>query len=518
MVHTRRPLCLCFVAFALVLPSRRAVAADINADPSDYESALSAMQPGDTLHLASGTYSDLLVIQNLNGSENEWITIEGPASGEPAVFVADPGPCCNTVEIIDSSYVALKNLTIDGNDVGGAFGISAKDGSNNLVHHITVEGCTFLNHDNGQQTVAISTKTPTWGWTIRNNRIIGAGTGMYLGNSNGNEPFVAGLIEYNLIQDTLGYNMQIKWQNPRPDVSGMPTGPSSTIIRHNVFIKSDRPSPNGDRPNLLVGGFPDSGAGSEDLYEIYGNVFHHNPRESLVQASGRVSIHDNIFVDVDGTALLLRDHDLPLRFASVYNNTIFGAGRGIHVGSTATQGASVFGNLIFADTAISGSIDDERDNLTDTSANAAQYVAEPSMSLGAVDFYPLAGQCEGSAIDMSSVSTDLDYDVDFNGTSKGAFTFRGAYAGDGVNPGWALDEEIKEPSGGSAGGSGSGGTGGTSGGSGAGGTAGTSGSGGAAGSGGGSGGAAAGSGGNLRWRGWGFGGFGRQPCCRGSRR
>ena len=51
-----------------------------------------------------------------------------------------------------------------------------------------------------------------------------------------------------------------------------------------MFIKGDQPSPDGDRPNLLVDGFPDTGAGSSDLYEIYGNFFYHNPREALLQA------------------------------------------------------------------------------------------------------------------------------------------------------------------------------------------------------------------------------------------
>jgi hypothetical protein len=447
--------------------STGALAADIQAGPDDYKPAVAALQPGDTLHLASGLYSDLLVINDLQGTESQPIVIEGPSSGEPAVFIADPGPCCNTVEIRNSSYVVLRNITVDGNGVDGAFGVSAKDGSSNRVHHITLEGCTFVGHDAGQQTVAISTKTPTWGWVIRGNKIVGAGTGMYLGNSNGNEPFVAGVIENNLIADTMGYNIQIKWQNPRPDVDGMPTGPSSTIVRHNVFLKNDRPSPSGDRPNLLLGGFPDTGAGADDLYEVYGNVFHGNTRESLVQASGRVSIHDNVFVDVAGTAITLQNHDLPLKLARVYNNTIFGAGKGIGVGSAASQGASVFGNLIFADTGISGSVDDERDNLVDTVANAAQYVKAPSVELGAMDFYPLDGKCEGSGIDMSKASDDLDHEVDFNGTSKGGYTFRGAYAGDGTNPGWAIDEAIKDtagsvPVGGSGGEGGAAGSGGSS--------------------------------------------------------
>jgi hypothetical protein len=427
-------------AALLLVPVARA--ADYNANPSDYRSQLSSLAPGDTLHLEAGTYPDLLVIDGLGGSGDAWITITGPETGDPAVFTADPGPCCNTVEITNSSYVAIRNITVDGTMVDGAFGLSAKGGTSNLVHHITVEGCIFINHDTHQQNVAISTKTPTWGWIIRGNIIDGAGTGMYLGNSDGTCPFMGGVIENNLIMDTIGYNMQIKWQQPRPDVEGMPTAPMSTIIRHNVFIKNDRPSDDGDRPNLLVGGFPDSGTGSEDLYEIYGNFFCHNPRESLMQASGRVAVHDNIFVDVTGTAILLQNHDLPLRLAYVYNNTIYGAGRGIRFASAAPQGDAVLGNLVFADEPIGGSITNQADNLTDLSANAGSYVTAPSLVLGEMDFYPLDGQCQGAAIDLAQFSAQADYNLDFNAAVKDG-TYRGAYHGSGENPGWQLQAAVK---------------------------------------------------------------------------
>ena len=48
----------------------------------------------------------------------------------------------------------------------------------------------------------------------------------------------------------------------------------------------------GNRPNLLVGGFPEEGPGSNDLYQIYGNLLIDNPREALFQGSGRISFHD----------------------------------------------------------------------------------------------------------------------------------------------------------------------------------------------------------------------------------
>src|SRR5262249_10284278 len=150
----------------------------------------------------------------------------------------------------------------------------------------------------------------------------GAGTGLYLGNSDGSQPFVAGVIENNLVQDSAGYNMEIKDQNAIPPIPGMPLTSTSTIIRHNVFIKDDRPSPDGDRPNVLVGALPESGPGSQNLYEIYGNYFAHNHRETLFQGSGRVSLHDNIFVDGPGNypAVVLMKQTRALKLALVYNN------------------------------------------------------------------------------------------------------------------------------------------------------------------------------------------------------
>jgi uncharacterized membrane protein YgcG len=228
-------------------------------------------------------------------------------------------------------------------------------------------------------------------------------------------------------------------------------GPNRTIIRNNVFIKNDQPSPDGDRPNLLIGGSPTSGPGSQDLYEIYGNFFFHNPREALLQVAGRVTIHDNVFVDSALPAIVAQDHDLPLALARVYNNTVYTAGTGIHFGSAAPEGDFVVGNLVLAATPIDGQIANQHDNITDAMANAGMYVDAPSLVLGMMDFYPKAGKATGPALDLAAAAGDTDWDRDFNGTSKGGYTFRGAYAGEGVNPGWPLGDGLKTA--GSSGGS-----------------------------------------------------------------
>jgi hypothetical protein len=102
------------------------------------------------------------------------------------------------------------------------------------------------------------------------------------------------------------------------------------------------------------------------------------------------------------------------------------------------------GNLIFAATPISGNIANSVENMTDAVSNAGAYVAAPSLVLGAMDFYPLPGRCQGTALPLSQFAADVDYDKDFNGTSKSGGIFRGAYAGEGANPGWRLAADIKD--------------------------------------------------------------------------
>ncbi|MBK8253351.1 MAG: right-handed parallel beta-helix repeat-containing protein [Polyangiaceae bacterium] len=439
----------------------------LDGNPSNYESLLPTLKPGDTLNLAPGTYTGGLNINALNGTEEAPIVIVGP-SDHSAVF--EGNGCCNTVEIVNSSYVAVRSIKVDGKNIDGVFGVSAKNSSNNNVHHITVEDCLFVGQNASQQTVGISTKTPTFGWIIRRNVIEGAGTGLYLGNSNYDEPFVGGLIEHNLIKDTIGYGMQIKNQNPWPNHPALPAADSKTIIRHNVFIKNDQPSPDGVRPNLFIGSPPQSGVGSGSITEVYGNVFYHNSHdEGLVQATGRVSIHDNLFIDASDEALLLQTHDgFPLVYATVYNNTIYGAKRGIVFGSAASEKGLVFGNLVFADSPIEGSPGSQENNIVGAIADAAQYVSAPGTTLGQIDFYPLPDKVTGTSLNFADVQSDTAVMCDFNGAPKGEGIFRGAYAGQGDNPGFQVAAEIKPAplncaSNGGGGGAGAGGNTGTGG-------------------------------------------------------
>jgi hypothetical protein len=417
--------------------------------PTFYLELLARLAPGDTLELPAGTYSQRLNISDLRGTAAQWITIAGPPSGPPAI-ITTTSDCCNNVQLGNTAYVAIKNLTIDANSEGVNVSVDAINAKDGVTHDILIENCVIIGAALDQATVGIATRSPAWNWTIRRNRILNAGTGMYLGNSDGSAPFVGGLIENNLFSDTIGYNVEIKFQNAYTAPTGMPTGTRRTIIRDNVFLKrraqSSWPASKvvGIRPNLLVGGFPDSGAGASDLYEIYGNFFYQNADgESLIQASGRVAIHDNVFVGAQGYSIHLIDHDRPLRYADVYNNTIYGGSTGIRFGSGAREQSRVAGNLVFAMTPISGTAGTQLDNITAPVTEAGQFVAAPSMQLGTMNFYLLSGAAQGSPIDLTPFASQSDFDRDFNGSTKADGRYRGAYAGDGTNPGWQLDATIK---------------------------------------------------------------------------
>jgi len=340
----------------------------LRADPSNFQRTLSGLAPGDTLLLTPGNYPPLK-IANLSGAPGRCITITGMAANRSAVVLGEIGN--KTVEIIDSSYIVVSNLVIDSRGLPGADGIKASASPNPATHHIVLDGNLIIGADASQQTDGITTKTPTWNWVIRRNTILSAGTALYLGDSDGTAPFIGGLIEDNLVVDPIGYGMQIKYQIERPVLAGMPEAAQITIIRNNVFKKGDRPSPDGDRPNLLVGGFPDTGAGSNDLYQIYSNLLIENPREALFQGSGRISFHDNVLIGGAPAAAVFRDHDLPLKFARVYDNKIYSPYIGIKFDSPAPQGISVFDNVIVAETPLAGLIRSERGNLVSEAAGAA---------------------------------------------------------------------------------------------------------------------------------------------------
>lgn len=418
-------------------------AAELRVGPDDYRQVVSRLKPGDTVLFDAGIYRQGLLIEGLNGNSEKPIVLAG-VGGRP-VFLARPGE--DTVVLRDSSYVTLRNFEINGQGLM----VNGVRASGRFAHHITLEDLYIHNLGRHQQIVGISSKCPAWDWQVRRTVIIGAGTGMYFGNSDGNHPFWGALIENNRVVNTIGYNLQIKHQNPRPRLPGMPLEPRATIIRHNVFGKAAGGSAGpGARPNVLVGHWPLQGAGKDDIYLIYGNFFYENPNEALFQGEGRIALYSNLFYGSrknEFPAVAIQPHhDIP-RKVRIFFNTVLHPGTGIRIlhkeGSTESD-QRIVGNAVFAETPIRGG--QQAENLAAAYSAAPDYLQSPFAPIGRLSLFPRPGRLEGSRISLGQFAEFPDFDRDFDGLKRDG-RLRGAYSGAGYAPGRSPPLEPAAPTG-----------------------------------------------------------------------
>ncbi|MCG8459832.1 MAG: hypothetical protein MI919_26425 [Holophagales bacterium] len=412
----------------------------LDADPSTYLALLPTLQPGDLLRLGAGTYASGLPLTGISGEPGRCIVIEGPETGT-ALF---PGrDCCNTVSLRNVSYVVIRRLELDGQ---GRLGDGVKaEGDADWAHHVTIEEITIRGHGADQQIVGINTKCPAWNWVIRRNVIEAAGTGIYLGNSDGEDELSNSLIEHNLIVDTVGYNLQIKHQNGRATALGAPSS-GITVVRHNVFSKAQNGSTGGAaRPNMLVGHWPLSGPGTNDVYAIYGNFFHANPNEALFQGEGNVAFYRNLLLNPSGDAVNIQPHNDVPKHIRLVGNTVLATGAGLRVtGGDVAFEQRVVGNAAFAAVPLTGGT--QASNVSDTHAAASAYLVNPDGTPGSgadpLDLFPLPGQLTGAAFADTELAGLPDADLDFDGLSAD-LSFRGAYGRDLGGAAWLPALEIK---------------------------------------------------------------------------
>jgi hypothetical protein len=337
------------LAALLVLLAGTVTAADYRAGPGDYRDAVRRLQPGDRLLLAPGDYLYGLSLHGLTGRAGEPITIEAADSAVAPRFIARPG--ANTISLVDVRYLILRHFELDGRNI--PVDAVKAEGHSRYADFITLGHLYIHDHAASQQNVGISTKCPALGWQIKHNQIERVGTGMYLGDSDGSDPFVGGVIEGNRITRTLGYNLQIKHQKNRPAGYG---DRRDTVIRYNIFSKNDSQPGKQARPNVLLGHCPLSGAGVEDRYLLYGNLFLHNPSEALLQAEGRVAVYDNVFINGEGDAIHIQPHNDVPRDMTIFSNTVLASGVGIQVRQAEglTYRQHVTANIVSASVPVKG--------------------------------------------------------------------------------------------------------------------------------------------------------------------
>jgi len=340
-------------------PTRR-----LRAGPGNYRKLLGTLRAGDLLLLDPGIYERGLPLQRLAGKAGRPIVIEGPPPPARAVFNARPN--AHTVSLIDVEHVVVRNLVLDGRGV--PVDAVRAEGHARFAHHVTLEGLTIVNHGASQQNSGISTKCPAWGWTVRGNTIVGAGTGMYFGDSDGSDPFFASTVADNRIIEPIGYGIQIKHQLDRP--AGAAAAPQTTTIRGNTIIKT-RPAatPELARPNLLVGHWPLSGAGAGDSYLVHDNLLFDNPSEALFQGEGNLAFFNNLLFNPHGAGLRIRPHNDRPRDVAVFNNTIVAAALGVgFAGGEAGHARAFEHNIVFGNPAVESEV--PGDNLLGDFENA----------------------------------------------------------------------------------------------------------------------------------------------------
>lgn len=427
-----------FFLFSIVFYIDNLYSEVIQGNPTNYRELLSKLSAGDTLLLETGIYRNGLPIHSLSGNPGHLIVIKGQRENKKiSVFLGRSGH--NTISIVNSCHIKIENLVING--MGLEVDAIKAENYSKWAHHIVLEDLLILGHDANQQIVGISTKCPAWNWEIRRVIIKNAGTGIYLGNSDGSAPFVNGIIEFNLIINTLGYNLQIKHQIDRPQIPGMPAN-GTTIIRHNVFSKGQKGA-KGDkaRPNVLVGHWPLSGSGANDVYQIYGNFFYENPDEALFQGEGNIALYNNLFLNNYGAAINIQPHNDVPKMVIIFNNTVVAKDVGIKIlGELNNYEQKVAGNVVFALKPIYAA--NQEDNIQDSYSAASSYLNNPIGILGELDLYPRPERLKTTPVNTSSFEKFIDWDRDFNREMHGAI-FRGAYGGEGQNPGWQLQLRIK---------------------------------------------------------------------------
>ena len=415
------------LSFCLLLLTPGALAATLSAGPADYQGVIASLRPGDTLQLAPGRYPYGLRLHGIQGLPGSPVTIAGARGDAASVFLGVEGR--NTVSIKNAAHIVIRDIEIDGR---GAYvdGVKA-EGTSRFAHHITLENLYIHDLAAQQQSVGISTKCPAWDWTVRGNRITRVGTGMYFGQSDGSAPFVGGLIEGNLVSDTIGYNLQIKHQRVRAAVPGMPTEPRLSVIRRNRFSKAANASTGkAARPNVLVGHQPLEGPGRDDGYAIYQNLFYQNPSEALLQGEGNLAVYSNLFVNtqaIDIPAITIQPHKAEPRDVRVFFNTVLHPHSGVRLVRRATQTDAitrVAGNAVFAAQPLQGVATGH--NHTADYATAATVLVAPFSDPAHMSLRPRPGQLLGTAAQLDAFTDLPDYHLDYDGEARGDVAY-GAY-------------------------------------------------------------------------------------------
>ena len=409
---------------------------------SSFETAVESLQPGDTLVVHAGTYSDSGRISiSARGTASAPVLIKA-ADGEPRPLITRPSGAAvqNTINIEGASYLTIRGLEIAGN---GGDGINLSSGPS----FITLEDLDIHDVD-----VGVNFRSSMNNITVRRNQIrrtgIGGGTGegMYVGCNDATCTVRDSMLENNWIHDALPGTTQ-------GDGIEVKVGSHSNVIRHNVIH-------NMPYPGIFV-----YGTGANPVNVVEGNVLW-NCGEGIYAVADAV-LRNNIVI-ASGTGLSLYSHVQVAQMKNVtaVNNTLYDNSDGLYVrwgssasnmvlannavyspGKTAVNAGGSFGSgaTVVANYVQGGSsmaLDGTR--LVDGGTTASTFVDAPNK-----DFWPRAGSLLVDHGITANAPTN-----DFNSTVRAPPIDVGAYEtlGLAANPGWRIVAGFKAIGTGSGGG------------------------------------------------------------------
>lgn len=402
-------------------------AADLEISPGDsFEAAVEALNPGDTLTVHPGTYTDSGRISiGVKGTANAPVTIQAADGGQrPLITRSASDAVQNTINIEGAEYLAIRGLEISSN---GGDGINMSGGPS----YITLEDLVI--HD---ISVGINFRSSMHHITVRRNHIYNTndtGEGMYVGCNYAECAVSDSLIENNWIHDTLaasqGDGIEIK------------RGSHSNIIRDNVIHDTNWPC------ILLYG----TEGNPRNLVE--GNVMW-NCGEAGIQVAADTLIRNNIILDSPHAGLVSQSHQgvSPNELEIVHNTFVTGGTCLRFSGWDGKQGMVFANNAVYCSSgsfsvgglggvAVSGNVfEPASSSFPSTGYTTGRSEQLDFVDAAGLDVYPTADSALLGAGDPAYAAN-----ADFNGTERLSGVDAGAYAWTGAgNPGWRVTSGFKD--------------------------------------------------------------------------
>ena len=433
--------CLASLSIAALMPNQLS-AAIVNVTPtSNWVSILNnsgALQPGDELVFAAGTYSTSSRLSlGFRGTSSQGITLR-PAEGAN-VIITRPNQNQNTINLEGAQYLTLQGLDI----TGGSAGIRIDSANGFQAKFITLDGNHI--HHVGNAAISANIEGNSYqGMHFLNNELdhtSAEGEGMYLGCNNNACQFYDGVIERNYIHHT---NVPGVTQG---DGIELKLGSYNNLIRNNVIHDTGFPA-------LLAYGT--AGNGAPNIFE--GNVVWGSNNETVQIASDAIVRNNLIFASARGS-FLSQNHQAatPGNLTLVNNTIIANTQNAISINSTVTDPIVIANNAIYSRTGRALQLPGT--NNINLSGNVGSGSVSPGLSQSQfnstgnilTDFLGLdwtgpglnAFPAIGSKLIGAGIA-NLQPTNDFNATARLGSNDAGAYAFDtSGNPGWEVGEGFK---------------------------------------------------------------------------